>query len=177
MSPWWRITSLVVLICTVMLMILYGAAQSNAAVVVWLLNQALEFVASQVLPIVVPLMVLGGLLAVVVPRYVRYMKRSQAETLVNTGVYEFRSGRWRAALNAFDQALRLDPHSAKAFTHRGETYQAEGNHNAALDDFTHALQINPDHHLAYIGRGVSYREMGAYDSALFAFDRAFGDLP
>ena len=91
---------------------------------------------------------------------------------INRGTAYAVKGEYDRAIQAFDQALHLDPNSAAAFVGRGDAYAKQGEYDRAIRNYYQALQINPNLALAYVGRGSAYLDKGQFDHAIQAFDEA-----
>jgi lipoprotein NlpI len=76
------------------------------------------------------------------------------------------------ALADLNEALRLDPGFANAYTNRGDAYDDEGKYDLALADFARALSLDPNSARTYNNRGVTYGKQGKYDLALADFNRS-----
>src|SRR5262249_18287656 len=50
---------------------------------------------------------------------------------------------WPKAADAFSEAIRLDPGSAKAYRNRGVALLAQGDHDGALEDLGEAIRLDP----------------------------------
>jgi hypothetical protein len=75
-----------------------------------------------------------------------------------------RSGSYTEAIDAFSQAIRLNPRDAEAYLYRGRAYQCRnqpGDLDAAIGDFSQAIRFNPDDSEAYYSRAIAYRDRGA----------------
>jgi tetratricopeptide (TPR) repeat protein len=59
-----------------------------------------------------------------------------------------------------DEALRLNPEYAIAFTNRGVTRRAKGDLEGAIADHSEALRLNPELVAAFYNRGLVRRDMG-----------------
>ena len=67
------------------------------------------------------------------------------------------------AVNAYSEAIRLDPDHAEAYKSRGDVYAVLGNiyhssteHQKALADYNKAIELNPNYVEAYSMRGYFY---------------------
>ena len=76
------------------------------------------------------------------------------------------------ALESFDEAIRLDPNLADAYTNRGSTYNALGQYQRAVQDLDEAIKLNPEIALAYINRGNSYGNLDQYQRAIEDYSEA-----
>ena len=71
-----------------------------------------------------------------------------------------------AALNAFAEALRLNPHSANTFRARGIVHRSMGRHEEALADFNQSILLNPIDLDAYTLRAQLHKDMGRVEEAI-----------
>ncbi|MCP4687415.1 MAG: tetratricopeptide repeat protein [Desulfobacterales bacterium] len=81
-------------------------------------------------------------------------------------------GRHRQALDAYNEAVRLNPGFAAVFNNRGVIYMELGQYHDAISDFTRALNLAPDMVNAYVNRAGAYRDLGRYTHALADYDMA-----
>ncbi|HWB61021.1 MAG TPA: tetratricopeptide repeat protein, partial [Chthoniobacteraceae bacterium] len=70
------------------------------------------------------------------------------------------------ALSDFDNAIKLNPQYADAYSRRGLLQQQLGDHEKALADFNKALEIDPKNAEAYSDRGQAYYANHDYEKAL-----------
>lgn len=82
------------------------------------------------------------------------------------GVELVMQGKYNEAIQAFDQAIQLDPTDAVAYNNRGAAYGQIGNHKQQIEDSNKALQLNPKDAVAYNNRGVAYGELGYYEQEI-----------
>ena len=59
-------------------------------------------------------------------------------------------GDYKAAAQAFSEALKLDPNYVKAYLDRGTTYRKLGNFEDAMADLNRAAQLEPTAALAIV---------------------------
>jgi len=91
------------------------------------------------------------------------------------GINFFRQKQWDQAINAFNQALALNPTHVKSYLGRGVAYIFNKQPDRAIPDFNKVLELQPqgpDTFAAYLNRGLAYRDQGRYDQALADFNRA-----
>ncbi len=85
---------------------------------------------------------------------------------------------YESAIADYNEAIRLDPKSAKAYNNRGNAYAAKGNNDRAIADYTEAIRLDPNKGgSAVIGggfnnRGFAYYAKGDYDRAIADYDEA-----
>lgn len=70
------------------------------------------------------------------------------------------------AMTAYDQAVRLDPKSAKAHLRRGQLFTRSRNYNEAQEAFQAALAADANYAPAYRELGEMYYFVGKYDQSL-----------
>lgn len=64
-------------------------------------------------------------------------------------------GNLPAALNDFDQAVRINPHNDRAFANRGRARAMAGNIEGALSDLDRAVALSPREAANYVNRGIA----------------------
>ncbi len=98
--------------------------------------------------------------------------RSDAREFVTRGTHFFQTREYENALRDFDEAIRLDPKSAKAYYGRGCVW-ARGEQNAkALADLSQAVKLDPKDVSAYVDRGLVRMILGEWELALADWDVA-----
>jgi tetratricopeptide (TPR) repeat protein len=76
------------------------------------------------------------------------------------------------ALADANEAIKLDPSSAKAFHRRGDVYKNRNQLDLALQDFTEAIRFDPQVAVFYVNRSNIYLGKHQYDLALRDVDEA-----
>ena len=71
-----------------------------------------------------------------------------------------------------DEAIRLDPKSATAFTDRASAYKKLGRIDQAIADDTEAIRLDPHTPEFFDNRGLSYAANGEYDRAIADYNEA-----
>jgi tetratricopeptide (TPR) repeat protein len=90
----------------------------------------------------------------------------QAEKKFQQGWDQYKAGNYEQAIEAFNQAIALDPACEDAFHARGLSYWQKGEYFKAVDDYNKVLEINPNSNLVYFHRAVSLLELKKFDQAL-----------
>lgn len=98
-------------------------------------------------------------------------------TPLDQGVTYYLDGRYEAALDAFDEAVRLSPHDPSAWNNRGVAKLRLGQHLQALGDFTRAIELAPTDPELFFNRGNAYMALGNYDYAIQDYNRAVALSP
>jgi S1-C subfamily serine protease/Tfp pilus assembly protein PilF len=81
-------------------------------------------------------------------------------------------GNYIKAIEAFKQAIRIDPNNASAYGNLGKIYSSLGLDKDAIEACKQAIRIDPDHVDAYYGLGLTYYSLGLYKDAIEAFKQA-----
>ena len=95
------------------------------------------------------------------------------------GMAYFEQRDYKKAIEAFDEAIKLDPRDAVAYYNRGVAYNRIGQvdeggaarYQHAIQDFDEAIRLNPQAD-AYFNRGVVYRNLGQFERAIEDFGEA-----
>src|SRR5947209_4757413 len=88
------------------------------------------------------------------------------------GLTHFRFKRYDEALAAFEQALRLDPNNAIAYSNKGAALNNLKRYNEALAAAEQALRLDPNNAIAYNNKGPTHNNLKRYDEALAAYEQA-----
>jgi tetratricopeptide (TPR) repeat protein len=83
-----------------------------------------------------------------------------------------RLGEDQTALQAYDQAIAIDPADPNGFAGRGEVLESMRMPDRALADYSEAIRREPTHSRAYCGRGIAYFALGRDGPALADLDKA-----
>ncbi len=78
----------------------------------------------------------------------------------------------RKAIEAYKQAIRIDPDCAIAHNNLGVAYGKLGFYKDAVEAFKQAIRIDPDDASAHYNLGATYGELGFYKYAIEAFKQA-----
>jgi len=82
-----------------------------------------------------------------------------------------------SALEAYDEALALQPQSAEAHTGRGLALRDAGRRHEALLEFHRALELDPRDGVAVLGLAETYRSLGRVEEARAAYQRYLEGWP
>ena len=94
------------------------------------------------------------------------------DPLVERGKIDNKLGRFRAAIDDFNQALLIDPADAPVLNLRGHAHQSLNQGREARADFDEAIRLKPDLADAYLNRGNLKWQSGDKAGANADFDMA-----
>ena len=76
------------------------------------------------------------------------------------------------AIEAYKQAVRINPEYADAYNNLGNSYNKIGLHKNAIEACKQAINIDPDSAAAYMNLGLAYGYLGLYEDAIEACKQA-----
>ena len=94
------------------------------------------------------------------------------ELWLNRGDNHYDAERYDEALNAFEQALLLDPNDATAHYGKGLTLYSLQRYDEAIIAFDHAILLNPDFTPAYINKSAALLALQLYDEVILTAEQA-----
>lgn len=77
-----------------------------------------------------------------------------------------KSGKYNEAIDALNEAIKIDPEDSHAYKARGCILMRMENYQAALRDLDKAIELNPREKDAYFYRGSIYHSVGNYEQAI-----------
>ena len=99
------------------------------------------------------------------PTYIRARRRRRFSPISKVNEYP-------RAIEDHDEAIRLDPQFAVAYTNRGNAYQNLREYPRAIEDFNEAIRLDPQLALAYVNRALAYSRLGEDTDAQHDTERA-----
>ncbi|MBN1324512.1 MAG: PKD domain-containing protein, partial [Methanotrichaceae archaeon] len=103
---------------------------------------------------------------------------SSEEELMVKGATLYAMGQYEEALQAFDEALWINPYNIDAWTDKGVALSELGRYEEALQAYGEALKINPDYAAnTWLNKGGTLIALGRYDEAVEACDMAIRIYP
>jgi tetratricopeptide (TPR) repeat protein len=97
---------------------------------------------------------------------------SDAREFVTRGNHYFVSGDLEQAIRDYDEAIRLDPKSAKAYYGRACARVMRDEDSKAVADFTQAIKLDPKDVSSYVDRSIVRVIRGEWEGALADCDEA-----
>jgi tetratricopeptide (TPR) repeat protein len=85
---------------------------------------------------------------------------------VKQGDSHFSDGKYKEAVESYNQALKLFDQNDYVYYNRGNAYRKLKDYKAAITDYTQAIRLNPNNTYAYLYRGVSYQASEQSDLAI-----------
>ena len=67
-------------------------------------------------------------------------------------------GAFSAAIEDYDEAIRLSPDAADIYNIRAFLRQDMGDHDSSIDDFTEAIRLDPNQPQYHRNRGLAYAQ-------------------
>ena len=81
-------------------------------------------------------------------------------------------GQSRKAIEDYDQAIRLNPRMAEAYSSRASAYNELGQPHRGLEDFDEAIRLNAEYVDAYVGRLLTHTLLSDEEAARADFEKA-----
>jgi tetratricopeptide (TPR) repeat protein len=91
---------------------------------------------------------------------------------IRVGDNEMHFGNHKAALEAYNKAIQLNPNDCIAYNNRGILKIKTGKIDEALIDFNKAIQINPKDYNSYANIGNAKLELKDYQGAIESYNKA-----
>jgi tetratricopeptide (TPR) repeat protein len=104
--------------------------------------------------------------------YASAIKNLTAADWFDKGFALFLSGNLQASINAYDNAIKMNPQDAKAYSYRGGSYLNFGNMPQAIRDFDKAVELSPQDAGAYYNRGSAYHVLKNEQQSIKDLDKA-----
>ncbi len=90
----------------------------------------------------------------------------------NMGNSYYNKGEYDRAIEAYQQAIKLNPKDNMAYNNMGINYDKKGDYDRAIEAYQQAIKLNPKDDSAYYNMGNSYAKKGEYDRAIEAYQQA-----
>ena len=97
---------------------------------------------------------------------------ADADFYVDQGMTFLSMGETEKAIEAFSEAIALNPEEAEAYRRRAGAYSSQDDYDGALADIDKAIELDPENAELYHNRGFYYWMQSDFDSALTNLDKA-----
>jgi len=97
---------------------------------------------------------------------------STATDWYNKGLALKEQGKYDEAIQAYDEAIRLDPNYAEAWYKKGNALIGQGKYDEAIQAYDEAIRLDPNYAKAWYNKGTALYSQGKYDEAIEAYDEA-----
>jgi predicted TPR repeat methyltransferase len=82
-----------------------------------------------------------------------------------------------AAIDSYNQAIKINPDYAEAYSNLGAALKDKGELDAAIDSYKQAIKIKPDYADAYSNLGAALKDKGDLDAAICSYKQALKIKP
>jgi tetratricopeptide (TPR) repeat protein len=96
----------------------------------------------------------------------------KADDFYIQGGDKYEKADYQGAIQAFNQAIQLNPNYSEAYNNRGNARFQSGNNEDAIADYNQALRINPNYTDAYTNRGTIRSLLGDNQGAIADYNQA-----
>ena len=98
-------------------------------------------------------------------------KKSPFTVYIAEGEKLYKAGDYKKAVEAFTDAIELEPDNASTFVSRSRCYLAMGEADKALDDAEHSLKNNESYHRGIYQKAEALYSLGQFEFALVFYHR------
>ncbi len=98
--------------------------------------------------------------------------QTMAQEYLWRGYQAVAAGKYEQAVEAYKQAIELNPDSARAYNNLGNLHYRLGEYSQAIETYQAAVEINPGYAEAYNNLGVVYSKTGKNGPAFNAYEKA-----
>ncbi len=89
------------------------------------------------------------------------------EEYLDEGVALAMQGKYDEAIQAFDEAIRLDPEDALAWNNKGVALAMQGKYDEAIQAYDETIRLYPEYADVWYYKGLALAVQGEYDEACF----------
>ncbi len=101
----------------------------------------------------------------------------QAQLLCNTGLALFELKDYKAAIEAYQQIIAIDPKYVYSYNKLGDALHALGYYEKAIESYQQVIAIDPDCFFSWHEMGEALHALGRYEKAIGAYQQAIADDP
>ncbi len=99
------------------------------------------------------------------------LKEDYSKAWVNMGIVQDTKHNRRAARDAYNRAIELNPEDVLAYCHLGFSYQSAGENEKAMEYYQKALSIDPNSAQAHYNLGLAFAEARIFKEALVEWNK------
>jgi tetratricopeptide (TPR) repeat protein len=97
---------------------------------------------------------------------------TEAESWLNQGIALGDQGKYEAAVQAFDMAIKINPQYESVWYLKGAALHQQAKYDEALEAIDRAIEIDPQDSDAWYLKGMVLDDLGKSDEAMQAFDNS-----
>ena len=97
---------------------------------------------------------------------------ASADTYLAKGLEHYEAGRYKEALQSYQEGVRLAPKNVNIHYNLGRAYYALGQWNQAIDAYQETLRLKPDSSNAHVSLGMTYHQQGRFGEAVKSYKKA-----
>lgn len=109
--------------------------------------------------------------------YLYKRNNGQAVTYVEQGLKHLEKSEFDKAIEAFSEAIRLEPNQFMPYFHRAVARYKKGDQEGAIQDYSEVTKLFPTHVPAYQQRASIYTSRGDYDKAVEDYGKVLNLTP
>jgi tetratricopeptide (TPR) repeat protein len=99
------------------------------------------------------------------------LKEDYSKAWVNMGIVQDTKHNRRAARDAYNRAIELNPEDVLAYCHLGFSFQSAGENEKAMEYYQKALSIDPNSAQAHYNLGLAFAEARIFNEALVEWNK------
>lgn len=96
----------------------------------------------------------------------------RARALFLDGDKLYNRKKYNEAIEAYTQAIVLNPKDYSFFNNRGVAYHTKGEFENAIADYSKAVELKPNDFSSYNNRGAAYEDLGLIEQAIADYQKA-----
>ncbi|MEK7450167.1 MAG: tetratricopeptide repeat-containing serine protease family protein [Planctomycetota bacterium] len=93
------------------------------------------------------------------------------------GDYLYENGKYKEAIESYQEAIRIKPDYVQAHCNLGDAYKKSGEFPKAIESYKQAIRIKPDYVQAYYNLGNAYYESEDYPKAIESYKQSIRIKP
>jgi tetratricopeptide (TPR) repeat protein len=106
-----------------------------------------------------------------------FVNNTESLSWLNQGIALGNLGKYGEAVQAFDEAININPQYEAAWYLKGAALNMQGKYNESIQAYDQAIAINPRNESVWLGKGIALGNLGKMDGAIQAFNQAIDINP